>query len=160
MGCPRRHGRRWGRGIDALQQVHRLVVQRGCVEEARKGWCGTRERGIRRRRAGWSWRLSVRKWQVHWVVGIHGRQITSTAQSYTASYCNSGPFHATSQLQAVAIITGYWANALYLIATADNSITAIVRVLQTSNNNVSCAPSEKKQILAYFSVIFQEISFG
>ena len=132
-GCPRRDGRRRGRGIDALQQVQRLVVQGRCVEEARKGWCGTREGDIRRggRWARWSWWLSIRERQVHWMIGIHRGQVTSTAESYAAPDCNGVPIHHTTpQLQEV--ITGNCATALNLITTtANNSITAIVGILWT-----------------------------
>lgn len=63
------------------------------------------------------------------MVGIHGRQVATTAQGNTSSDWDSGTLHATSQLQAVAVITWYGATALYLITTANNPIAAKVGAL-------------------------------
>lgn len=65
------------------------------------------------------------------MVGIHWRQVATTAQGYATPDWNGGALHVASQLQAVAVIAGHRTAALDLIATTDNSIATEVWVLQT-----------------------------
>jgi len=94
------------------------------------------------------------------MVGIHGRQVATTAQGNTASDWDSGTLHAASQLQAMAVITWYGATALYLITTADNPIAAKVGALLMKKKLFTIWTYHKLLWLFYFSMIFQIVSFG
>lgn len=95
------------------------------------------------------------------MVGIHGRQVATATQGYTAPHRYGGAFHITSQLHAVAVITGNQAATLHLIATTDHSIAAKVGVLQTKRKNVVISRDKLTIPLAiYFSMLVQIVSFG